>query len=105
MAFANPLAVFLGGLFGHASTDTITLSGVTAKGAGIFTGVKDTDIVNIQGSSFNDLGVGLGTGAGSLSVGTTTTSHSTTFVGLGHMNTYTDLGGNSFTKPIIVGFV
>ncbi len=104
-AFANPLALLLGGMFGHGSTDTITLSDVTAEGTGIFTGLKDTDTVNIQGSVFDDLGVGLGTGAGSLSVGTTTTYHSTTLVGLGNKNTYDNLGGNSFTKPIIIGFI
>lgn len=87
-----------GGIFGSTADDTITLSGVTSQGAGIFTGFSTTDTVNIQGSTFADLGVGLGTGSGSLSIGTTTTSHSTTLVGLGTSNTYNDLGGNSFTN-------
>ena len=101
-AFANPLAL-LGEFFSQGSTDTITLDDVTAQGAGIFTGLKDTDTVNIQASKFADLGVGLGTGAGSLSIGTTTTTHSTTLVGLGFKNTYHNLGSTSFTKPIIIG--
>jgi hypothetical protein len=58
-AFANPLALFLDGIFGHSSTDTITLTDVTAKGFGIFTGLTDTDTVSITGSNFDDLGVGL----------------------------------------------
>jgi hypothetical protein len=85
------------GRFGSAADDTITLDDVTAEGAGIFTGFNTTDTVTITGSTFDDLGVGLGTGTGSLSIGTTTTTHSTTLVGLGTANTYTDLGGNSFT--------
>jgi hypothetical protein len=78
--------------------DTVTLSDVTAAEAGIFTRVANTDTVNIQGSSFTDLGVGLGTGNGSLSIGTTTTTHSTTLIGLGTSNTYDDLGDNRFAN-------
>jgi len=92
---------FGGGFFGrlaNTADDTITLDDVTSQGAGIFTGFSTTDTVNIQGSTFSDLGVGLGSGSGSLSIGTTTTSHSTILVGLGTANTYTDLGGNSFTN-------
>jgi hypothetical protein len=92
---------FDGGFFGrlaNTADDTITLDDVTSHGAGIFTGFSTTDTVNIQGSTFSDLGVGLGSGSGSLSIGTTTTSHSTILVGLGTANTYSDLGGNSFTN-------
>jgi hypothetical protein len=92
---------FGGGFFGrfvNTADDTITLDDVTSEGAGIFTGFSTTDVVSITGSTFDDLGVGLGSGSGSLSIGTTATNHSTTLVGLGTANTYTDLGGNSFTN-------
>jgi large repetitive protein len=81
-----------------AATDSVTFINDTAAGAGIFTGVADTDTVTIQGSTFGDLGVGLGAGKGSLSIGTTTTNSSTILIGLGTSNTYTDWGGNSFAN-------
>ncbi len=92
----------IGGLFG-SQTDTISLTSVHSEGVGIFPGFSATTHVNIQGSTFDDLGVGLGTGAGSLEIGGTTTFHSTTLVGLGTKNTYTGDAGNSFTKLVTFG--
>ena len=83
----------VGGLFG-TQTDTISLSNVTAQGAGIFPGFATTSIVTIEASKFANLGVGLGTGAGSLTIGGTTTTTSTTLIGLGTKNTYVGQPGN-----------
>ena len=94
----------LDSLFDSSSDDTITLDNVSATRANIFTGFSSADTISITDSNFNDLGVVLGNGSGSLSITGTTTTHSTTLIGLGSSNTYTDGGGNSFANLHTHGF-
>jgi hypothetical protein len=70
----------------------IDLTDVTAARAFIFTGALVLDGVNIEQSTFGDLGVIVPNG---LAINDTTTTHSTTLIGLGTGDTF-DGSGNSF---------
>ncbi len=88
----------LGGTATAAQQATINLNGVTAHSFEFIGGFGATDTVDIENSTFADLGVELGTGTGSLTIGGTTTTDATILIGLGTHNTYQGEPNDSFAR-------